>query len=193
MRTAFVLLLAPLIAVAAPVPKLKAKADFYPSAVGTKWVYANEDGTNEHSREVTASTEKDGVTTFTITWKQGAQTQTWEMTKDADGVSRVSQNGSVFDPPHPIVKQKMAEGDEWESEYTLGRGATKYHQKRTVGKEEKVKVLAGEYSAIPLASVDLNGNTIDTTLWYADGVGLVKIVPKDGVPIVLKEFVPAKK
>jgi hypothetical protein len=193
MRAACALLLVPLLALAAPVPKPKPKADFYPSAVGTKWVYAYDDGTNEHTREVTDATEKDGVTTFTITWKQGAQTQTWVMKKDADGVSRVSQNGSEFDPPHQILKAKLADGDEWASEYTLGKGTTKYSHKRTVGKAESVKVPAGDYDAFPVSSVEAGGNTTDTTLWYADGVGLVKIVAKDGTPIVLKEFVPAKK
>ncbi len=194
MRAAFALLLAPLFALAAPVPKAKPKADYYPSAVGTKWVYTYDDDTNEHTREVTDATEKDGVTTFTITWKQGAQTQLWVMRKDDDGVSRVSQNGSEFDPPHQILKQKLADGDEWTSEYTLGKGGTtKYTHKRTVGKAESVKVPAGEYDAFPVSSVEASGNTSDTTLWYADGVGLIKIVAKDGTPIVLKEFVAGKK
>lgn len=178
---------------AAPVPKaVKGTLDLYPSALGTKWVYAHEDGTNEHTREVTASQEKDGVTTFTVTWKQAGQTQIWDLKKDANGVYRLKQDSLAFDPPHKLLQPKMTEGEEWESEYTTG-GRLTYKFVRSVGKAEQVKTPAGEFTAIPITSKDLNGNTLETTLWYADGVGLVKLQAKGGVASVLKEFTPGGK
>lgn len=188
----FALLLTPALS-AAPVPKaVKGTQDFYPSSVGTKWVYAYEDGTNEHTREVTASQEKDGVTTFTVTWKQAGQTQLWDLKKDATGVYRLKQDGLAFDPPHKLIQPKMADGEEWESEYTSG-GRVTYKFVRTVGKPEQVKTPAGEFTALPINSKDLSGNTLETTLWYADGVGLVKLQAKNGTPSVLREYTPGGK
>ncbi len=176
---------------AAPVPKKVKAPDYYPATVGTKWVYAHEDGTNEHTREVTASATKDGVTEFTITWKEGDSTQLWEMKKDATGVHRIKQDGLAFDPPHKLFEPKMAAGDEWTSEYTFG-GVRGYKYSRTVGKPEAVKAPAGEYTALPIVSRNLRTDGDETTLWYADGVGLVKLEHKGGTPVVLREFTAGK-
>lgn len=173
---------------AAPVPKaVKGTQDFYPSTLGTRWVYAQEDGTREHTREVTTSQEKDGETHFTVTWKDGGQTQIWDLKKDATGVYRLKQDGVEFDPPHKLLAAKTAAGDEWTSEYSWG-GRVKYKYVRTVGRPEVVKTPAGEFTAFPITSREENGRGLETTLWYADGVGLVKLQPKDGTPVVLKEY-----
>lgn len=179
-------------AFAAPVPKAIKAPDYYPSALGTKWVYAHEDGTNEHTREVTASNTKDGVTEFTITWKEGETTQLWEMKKDATGVYRTKQQGLEFTPPHKLFEPKMSAGDEWTSEYTFGGARNTYKYSRTVGKAEAVKTPAGEYTAFPLVSRNLHTDGDETTLWYADGVGLVKLQHKGGTPVVLREFTAGK-
>ena len=186
------LLLFALPAAAAPVPKLKAPPDYYPSAVGTKWVYGYEDGTNEHSREVTASGTKDGVTEFTVTWKEDGETQVWEFKKDATGVYRTRQDGRDFSPPHKLFEHRMAAGDEWTSEYTFGNGLTKYQHTRTAGKAEAVKTPAGEFTAVPIVSRNQQINGDETTLWYADGVGLVALQHKNSPRVVLREFTRGK-
>lgn len=178
------------VVVAAPVPKALQRAnDFYPSTVGTKWVYTYEDGSNEHTREVTASkTDEKGTTDFTITWKQGAATQIWELKKDATGTYRTKQDTLTFDPPHKLLPEKVADGVEWESEYSLGGGRAAYKYSRAIGKPEVVKVPAGEFTAYPIVSRNLNVNGDKTTLWYVDGVGLIKIQHESDTPIVLREF-----
>jgi hypothetical protein len=187
-----VLLLAAHFAPAAPVPKaIKAVPDFYPSAVGTRWVYANEDGTGEHTREVTASSTKDGVTEFTVTWKEGASTQVWGLKKDATGVFRTTQDDVAFDPPHKLLQPGMAAGDEWASEYTFG-GAAKYKYTRTVGKAEVVKTPAGEFTAVPIVSRNQRAKGDETTLWYADGVGLVALQHTGSPKVVLREWTKGK-
>jgi hypothetical protein len=187
------LILLSLPAFAAPVPKaLKAAADYYPTAVGTRWVYANEDGTNEHTREVTAAATKDGVTEFTVTWKEGDSTQLWELRKDGTGVFRTRQDGLAFDPPHKLLSPQMAAGEEWASEYTFG-GARGYKYTRTVGKPEVVKTPAGVFTAVPVVSRNLRANADETTLWYADGVGMVALQHKGTPRVVLREFTPGGK
>ena len=197
MRTialSFVLLMAAHFALAAPVPKaIKAVPDYYPSVVGTKWVYAHEDGTNEHTREVTTSQEKDGVTTFTVTWKEDGSTQMWELKKDATGVFRTKQDGIEFTPPHQLLQPKMEAGDEWKSEYSFGEGSTLFKYTRTVGKAEVVKTPAGEFTAVPIVSRNQRAKGDETTLWYADGVGLVALQHKDSPKVVLREWTPGKK
>lgn len=184
----FVLIALTLSATAAPVPKaVKKVPDYYPSEVGTRWVYAQEDGTNEHTREVTASSTKDGVTDFTVTWKEDGSTQLWEMKKDATGVHRIKQDGLEFNPPHQLVQPKMDAGVEWTSEYTFG-GRSKYKYTRTVGKMEKLKTPAGEFDALPIVSRNLTLDGDETTLWYADGVGLVALQHQNGPKVVLREY-----
>jgi hypothetical protein len=179
-------------AFAAPVPKAVKAPDYYPSVVGTRWVYAHEDGTSEHTREVTASTTKDGVTEFTITWKEGVSTQLWEMKKDATGVYRTKQDGVEFVPPHKLLEPKMAAGDEWTSEYSFGGARNTFKFSRTVGKAEAVKTPAGTYTAFPLVSRNLENERNESTLWYADGVGLVKLEHKRSETVVLREFTAGK-
>ncbi len=195
MRTvapSFALLICTALAVAAPVPKKIKAPDYYPATVGTKWVYGHADGTNEHTREVTASATKDGTTDFTITWKEGDSTQQWELKKDATGVFRLKQDTFAFDPPHKLFEPKMAAGDEWTSEYSFGGARNTYKYTRTVGKAEAVKAPAGEYTAVPIVSRNLRSDGDETTLWYADGVGLVKLQHKGGTPVVLREFTAGK-
>lgn len=186
------LLLLALPAAAAPVPKLKAPPDYYPTEVGTKWVYAQEDGTNEHTREVTASDTKDGVTTFTVTWKQGGTTQLWELKKDATGVYRTKEDGVEFVPPHKLFEHRMAAGDEWTSEYSYGGERNTFKFSRTAGKAEAVKTPAGTYTAVPIVSRSLENAQNESTLWYANGVGLVKLEHKRGATVVLREFTRGK-
>lgn len=195
MRTvapSLVVLLAAQFAPAAPVPKaIKAVPDFYPSVVGTKWVYANEDGTYEHTREVTASATKDGVTEFTVTWKEGESTQVWGLKKDSAGVFRTKQDDLEFTPAHQLLKPNMEAGDTWESEYTFGGGA-KYKYTRTVGKSEVVKTPAGEFTAVPIVSRNGRAKGDETTLWYADGVGLVALQHAGSPKVVLREWTRGK-
>jgi hypothetical protein len=172
-------------AVAAPVPKeLKKKQTYFPTAVGTKWVYEAEDGSDNQTREVTAATEKDGVRTLTILWKANGTTQTWELKEDATGLYRSKMGANAIDPPHHLLKSKLTEGDEWEGEYTQSGGTVKY--RRTVGRPEKVTVPAGEYTAVPVTQVDPDDPDDEATVWYAEGVGMVKLLQRGSRAMLLK-------
>ena len=194
MRTlALALLLAAPLA-AAPVPKgLKNKKNYFPTAVGTKWEYVSDDGDDRQTREVTAATDTGGVRTFTIQWTTGGggSKQNWEMKQDADGLYRAKMGSSVIDPPQRLMKGALVEGDEWEGEYTQGGSTTRY--RRVVGKEEKVTVPAGEYTAIPVVQTNPDDPDDEATVWYADGVGMVKLHQKGSTPLLLKAVTLGKK
>lgn len=176
-------------AVAAPVPKgLKKTGTFIPLDVGTKWEYveAGSPDTVVDRREITAVEQKDGVTF--ATQKLSGITQVFRA--DATGVAVVKSNGSDYAHPRYVVKNEMKAGDEWIWD------AEGYTERRTVGAMEKVTTPAGEFEAVKLTyRTEQNGAVgSDITVWYAAGVGLVRIDYSSGrTSHVLKAFTAGKK
>lgn len=171
---------------AAPVPKAaKARASMLPLAVGNKWEYVSPDNPNQvtDTREVTAAEERDGATYVTQKYSTAVQT----IRVDATGTTIIRTGNNDLANPRVILKPDMKEGDSWEWD------AGGYTEVRTIGKAEKVTVPAGEFEAVPIHYRYVqNGNDIQKgTVWYAAGVGLVRI-DYDGQPYqVLKAFTPA--
>ncbi|MEO2089667.1 MAG: hypothetical protein ABGY75_09250 [Gemmataceae bacterium] len=184
---AAVLLAGPLLA--APVPKgLKKTGNFMPLEVGCKWEYV-EAGSSDvivDTREITAVEQKDGVTF--ATQKLSGITQVFRA--DATGVAVVRSNNGDYAHPRYVVKNEMKAGDEWEWD------AGGYTERRTVGTTEKVTTPAGEFEAVKLTyRTEQNGAVgSDITVWYAAGVGLVRIDYTNGrTSHVLKAFTSGKK
>lgn len=177
------------VAVAAPVPKAlkKAEPEWMPLRAGNKWEYvsADDNSTTTDTREITAAGEKDGVVTAT----QRTVNLTQEFRRDADGVAVVKTSNRGEAKPRYIVKHKMKEGDTWEND--MGG----YTEVRTVGKAETIKLPAGEFEAVPVKFQYVqNGTPFQTgAVWYADGVGLVRIDTEGSASEVLKAFTPGKK
>jgi hypothetical protein len=117
-----------------------------------------------------------------VSQKTSNLTQEFRVTDE--GVAVVRVNNREYPNPRFIVKAGMKAGDSWEWD------AGGYKEVRTVGKAEKVTVPAGQFEAVPLTYKTVqNGQEFSgTTVWYADGVGLVRI-DHDGQPSqVLKAF-----
>jgi hypothetical protein len=177
---------------AAPVPKeLKKRKNYFPTAVGTKWEYVSEDGGDSQTREVTAAVEKDGVRAITIVWTTGGSSQTWELREDAAGLSRAKMGAEAIDPPQQLIKGGLTEGQEWEGEYRQGGSTTRF--RRVVGKAETVSTPAGEYTAVPVTQTDPDDPDDEATVWYAEGVGMVKLHEKGSSPLVLKAVTIGKQ
>jgi hypothetical protein len=62
----------------------------------------------------------------------------------------------------------------------------------TVGKAEKIKVPAGEFTAFPVGRVYNPPRGADVVYWYADGVGLVKQTRNGKPEQELKSFTAGK-
>lgn len=173
-------------AFAAPVPKAaKARREMLPLAVGNKWEYVSPDNPTavSETREVTAVEEKDGAA-YVTQKMSNANTQVYRV--DAAGTAVVKVGSGEYKSPRVILKPDMKEGDSWDWD------AGGYTEVRTIGKAEKVAVPAGEFEAVPIQYRYVqNGTDIQKgTVWYAAGVGLVRI-DYDGVPSsVLKAFTP---
>jgi hypothetical protein len=175
--------------VAAPVPKgVKKTGTFMPLEVGNKWEYVEAGSPNAvvDTREITAVEQKDGATF--ATQKLSGIVQVFR--SDATGVAVVRSNDSDYAHPRYVVKHEMKAGDEWEWD------AGGYAERRTVGAMEKVTVPAGEFEAVKLTyRTEQNGAVgSDITVWYAAGVGLVRIDYRSGrTSHVLKAFTAGKK
>jgi len=177
------------VAIAAPVPKALKKGgpEWMPLDSGAKWEYvaADDNSTTTDTREITSVSEKDGFHFAS----QRTINLTQEFRRDADGVAVVKTTNRGDTKPRYIIKHAMKEGDTWEND--LGG----YTETRTVGKVEKIKLPAGEFEAVPVQFKYVqNGTQFQSgTVWYADGVGLVRIDTEGSSSEVLKAFTPGKK
>ena len=112
-----------------------------------------------------------------------------------DGVYRLGFEGNKADPPVQFLKLPFKDGETWKVDSKIGKETLKGSFK--MGKEEKVKVPAGEYDCIYTESDDLdaNGMKVSFKTYFAKGVGMVKQTIKIGqqeVVIELEKFEPAK-
>jgi hypothetical protein len=176
-------------ALAAPVPKGKEAALYFPTAVGAKRVLALTSGgkPQEFTETVMRVEEKGGVYTVTVEYqKSGAESSTEDVYEvSAKGVFRKSSGGAETKDPVPLLKLGGKPGDTWEAELT----PTAVRMKYTLGKEEEVVVPAGKYQAVRVeAESGQNGLTRKTTTWYAAGVGAVKLQVELGGRTVTQEL-----
>lgn len=176
-------------ALAAPVPKglKKSAPEWMPLDAGAKWEYvsADDNSTTTDTREIVRASQADGV----LTAHQRTINLTQDFRKDADGVAVIKTSNRGEAKPRYIIKHAMKDGDTWEND--MGG----YSEVRTVGKAEKVKLPAGEFEAVPVKFQYVqNGQAFQTgTVWYADGVGLVRIDTEGSASEVLKAYTPGKK
>lgn len=178
---------------AAPIPKhlMKDEPPYWPTAVGTKWVYV-QDG-KEHTEEITkAESQKNGILRLTV------RVRNWDETFDVapDGVTLRMAGHFTIDSL--MVRFPIKSGDSWTFVYPIQKGLLCEGGKITVGEEEDVKVLAGTFRATKVVTTvtEVDGKPINKprtyTHWYAKGVGLVRL-EWDGGGRELKSFTPAKK
>ena len=167
------LVLVPALLPAAPVPPGAGKPVYYfPTQVGTKWVYDAKHEADVCGKIVTASEEKDGrflvtVKATNVDFVDDETVSIAQYSVSKDGVFVVAdflenkENEKRYDPPHCLLKLPHKDGNSWENKL--------YNKTVYVAKKvETVKVPAGTFEAIRV-EVDA-----DLVTWYAPGVGIVK-------------------
>jgi hypothetical protein len=189
MRSVCVLLLASLFAglLAAPVPgALKNRKVYFPTMVGTKWEYVDEDGSDRQTREVLNATEQDGGRTISVAMTSSNRTlQIWELREDVNGIYRSKIGGLQLDPPHLLLKANVAPHDSWGGEYISNGIVERYN--RVVGEPETITTPAGEFEAIPVLQTNPDDEDDEATVWYAAGIGMVKLKQKNSTALLLKK------
>lgn len=193
-----IFLLLPLSAVAAPRPKdLPDEGLCFPITVGTKWAY---EGPNGEYEEAITEAKTDGKgTVITIVRTKGGKEE-WQSTFRVTraGFDMLASGGVTYDQPLPFLKTGAKPGDEWD--YTYTRPPTAFHCRLKVAGPEKVEVPAGKFDTVRLdeaesnsviGAANQNAPPLESSCWYAPGVGLVKQVWQ-GQETTLKSFSSAK-
>jgi hypothetical protein len=191
-------LLLPLSAVAAPRPKdLPDEGLWFPVTVGTRWVY---EGPNGEYEEAITDAKGDGKGTVVTVVRTKGGKEEWQSTFRVTraGFDMLASGGVTYDRPCPFLKTGAKPGEEWEYAYT--RPPTAFHSRLKVVGPEKVEVPAGKFDAVRVdaaesnsrvGAANQNGPAIESSCWYAPGVGLVRQVWR-GQVTTLKALHPAK-
>src|SRR5262249_39445987 len=161
------LLLATLTAPAAPALKSKGPALYYPTAVGTRWVYQNP--ATESTFVVTRVEEKEGAFLVDVAVvADGRETPSQQMRISAESVFRVNIGGTTLPTPECLLKLPHKDGQEWEFDLGDANGGA---AKLTAVRRETVETPAGRFETIKIERVGSNA----ATYWFAEEVGLVKM------------------
>jgi hypothetical protein len=157
-------------------PRVKAKptaATFFPTAVGTTWVYR--DGDRRTTEVILAVEDTDDGRRLTVGWLQGWNTfSTFELLVTRRELFLVRTGNLTWTPPLSLLRTDVRAGETWgpaADESALTDGINR------VGEREEVEVPAGRFEATPVRTASrgfLGGNTVEPTMWYSPGVGLVK-------------------
>jgi hypothetical protein len=173
------------LAPAAPVPThlRKPPVYYYPTTVGTTWVY--EDPNGEETLTITKVEDVDGgklVTVETVT-DTGRKPEE-KMIVSEGGLARAEARGYKFTPPSVMLKVPFRPGDSWKSDPDRSEENAKI-----IG-VERVRVPAGTFEAVRVDAKYATGGPQKepASFWYAPGVGLVKFT--GGKEQVLKSFSP---
>lgn len=195
-RFALVLLAVAAFAPAAPAPKAKPTACFFPYAVGTKWEYIRDgDPKKVYTEEVVEAKEKDGVVTFKVdVTTDTGEKQFAKYTITGGELLVTAKPNAAYDPTLLVRKEVMKACDEWEIKWELkyDGGAITVEETLTVGKAEELTTPAGKFTAMPITR-KIHGVNGETVMWYADGVGLIRHTNDSQKEPVqeLKSFTPA--
>jgi hypothetical protein len=163
---------------------------YFPTTVGTKWVYEFTKGVQ--TEVVTRVRSKDGAVIVSVENELpgGKLTPLHTMALQADGLYMLDEVGQPYDPPVCVLKLPLKLGDRWEGKSSRpDLGGFRYASE--VKEIKAIETPAGKFQAI---GIDAGWSSrVDQGLrtdrrWYAADVGLLQI---EGVRI-LKAFTPGK-
>jgi hypothetical protein len=174
-------------------PRLKdpsPPSDYFPTAVGTRWVYTTP--TADLVEVITAVAEKDGVTLVTIGNEVpgGKATPIRTIEIRSDGLFLAEEAGKGYNPPVCLLKLPVQVGDSWTTathRADLGR----IQFPRQAVEMTDLQTRAGRFQAVRVQGETVfenGGQSQPSVYWYARGVGLVQLDDR-----VLKSFTPGKR
>jgi hypothetical protein len=187
----------------APVPK--GGAFYHPTTVGDRWTYQYPDA--EVDYVVTKVEEKEGKKVVSVgrvrdggkvTPHNKVEVSNKGLFQLESVVVMVSFGGGpapadgwkVEEPPLCLLKLPARPGDKWESQR---HPEVPFSYK--ADRPERVKVPAGEFTAVPVDVVATfpGKDSLQWRYWYAPGVGVVKwTFDKGQGEVVMKSFTPGK-
>ncbi|MEN6575011.1 MAG: zinc ribbon domain-containing protein [Phycisphaerales bacterium] len=150
-------------------------ADYMPMKEGNQWNYTMSNGI-QMTTKVSGFEDVDGIRCAVLDTTAAGQTSREYVAVDSQGVkSYMSQTqGQQFryDPPVLRVKLPYRQGDTWQATINqMGMAMTSNFQ--SAGKEQ-IQTPAGSFDCIKVqSSMDMGGQSMAATIWYADGIGPV--------------------
>ena len=167
-------------------------ADYYPVRAGSRWTYELDTG-NDRKFRMTNQIAKietiDGKPLARFeTVINGMVAGTQHLLSTPEGVFRYRMGDAEISPPLCFLKYPFKEGETWIAEPMIGDEHMKISFK--TGRREQVMSLGGKYQAVSVVmEIDVNGNRVKTTSWYAPEVGLVREIRKIGDTIITMSLV----
>lgn len=150
-------------------------ADYFPLKEGNQWNYTMSNGM-QVTMKVSRFEDIDGVRCAVLDTSVAGQMTQEYMAVDSQGVkSYLSQaQGQQFryDPPVLRIKLPYRQGDTWQATINqMGMAMTSNFQ--SAGREQ-IQTPAGSFDCIKVQStMDMGGQSMAATIWYADGIGQV--------------------
>jgi hypothetical protein len=186
---------------AAPVPESAGPSPLYfPTQVGTTWVYQHPNGELRLRITGVESKDKTSVVIVKMMTEEG-RGRFWEKVEVSHEGLAVVENLmlSQSDPPIRWLKgpTKAGEKRRLNTTFRLGDADVPVEVSVICHGVEKVKVPAGEFRAIRVrgtvswGSISLDSGKTEER-WYAPDVGLVRWVSDSGHTVVLKSFTLGK-
>ncbi len=158
---------------AAPVPVhlFKSAPLYFPTKVGTKWVYSV-NGQEETHRITETKRQNDDML---VSIDKAGRNSTWLVS--TSGLSLASQTRRQFVRPIPFLKLPHKDGETWEAacrteEEAMGVFGEPTITVRAHGPEE-VTVRAGKFSAVRIEVTYVGDQK--AIFWFAPGIGEVKV------------------
>lgn len=169
-------------------PQAKPPEPFFPTRVGTAWVYEREDG-KDHPEEIVSAEARGGRLVLSMGRREGGTvTPVWAAAVTGDELLWLRRRDRDLAAPIRLLKLPVTPGDAWTSKAQDGTVST-----YSVREAEDVEVPAGKFKAHRIdCDWRQDGKAHRVTDWYAAGVGLVRSTSDGETVRTLKSFTPAK-
>ena len=190
---------------AAPQLRDKPGRTFFPTAVGTTWVYVDEymDRSTECTEVLTNAKRKGQVTEVTIAEEVREEAQQGlrryrKLAVRPDGLFLIEQDRHVQDPAICLIRLPHRQDDRWDWKHTFSWG-DRLKATWTTADPEEVQVPAGTFPAFPVKLQKVHftsGQALEgepEVDWYVPNIGLVRRTTGEHSRRLLKSFSPGSK
>lgn len=174
-------------AIAADAPKEAAKPNYFPHAKGSKWEYLRTFGTSVKMIEVQVVVSAKYTHQEVVTFNPEGEYLGFkkDMQVSAEGIFfplAPDQTGK----PAALLPSDLKTNRDWDSLLPAGCGFSK--AKAIVNGPEELEVPAGKFRTLKVTYTGkIINNTVSMSVWYADGVGVVKqIFDPEGSNIIIE-------
>lgn len=181
-------------------PKPGNAPNYFPLAVGNKWIYRIDTGAYTVTNVATIAKIEtiDGMPLARFESKINDDILTEHLLQTDQGIFRHRLKDQAVTPPVKLLQYPAKAGDKWQGEIAVGKEKGTYS---CTTAEDSVQVPAGKFKTM---RVDIKFETEDkggksetkVSYWFAENVGFVKQTIAAGnlkLTVELEKFTPAKE